>query len=201
MIGGFSHMFATMFGNAFLTQAVKTGGSKLVKAFSKRAYKALVRIEKAELAGPGANKVTKQIQSTAITRASKTHTNFMKEIRGFKRRIDNSITGAVPKQLNSLLGKVFHTGGPRKAFTTHAKEFAINEIIIMPIMYSMYKNDKNNYPEMKNQSFLNYYSSTLPFSIGFMGATASSKLFQRKLSGGKSLSRLFLLMRFQPILL
>lgn len=183
MIGGFSHMFATMFGNAFLTQAVKTGGSKLVKAFSKRAYKALVRIEKAELAGPGANKVTKQIQSTAITRASKTHTNFMKEIRGFKRRIDNSITGAVPKQLNSLLGKVFHTGGPRKAFTTHAKEFAINEIITMPIMYSMYKNDKNNYPEMKNQSFLNYYSSTLPFSIGFMGATASSKLFQRKLSG------------------
>jgi len=183
MIGGFSHMFATMFGSLFLSQAVKTTGSKMAKSFSKRAYKALVRIEKAELSRPGDNYVTQSVHDRAISRASKTHKNFMSEIRGFKRRLDTSIDGAIPKQLNSALGKVFHMGGPSKAFTQHAKEFAVNELITMPIMYSMYRNDKSNYPEMQNQSFLNYYSSTLPFSVGFMAATSSSKLFQRRLKG------------------
>lgn len=183
MIGGFSHMFATMFGSAFLSQAVKTGGSKMAKAFSKRAYKALVRIEKAELAAPGARSVTPQLHSLAVSRASKTHKNFMKEIRGFRRRVNNSIEGAIPKQLNTALGRVFHMGGPQRAFTQHAKDFAMNEIITMPIMYAMYKNDKSNYPEMQNQNFLSYYSSTLPFSVGFMAATSSSKLFQRRIKG------------------
>jgi intein/homing endonuclease len=77
-------------------------------------------------------------------------------------------------QLNRVAGRLFNPN--KQPLTSYIKQYIVNDLATMPIMYGMYRHDRSQYPEMHDTSFASYYFQTLPFSIGFSAATQAFRM-------------------------